>query len=286
MEHLSKLFEIAGGSIIGTHHYRSKKNNQDSYYWVANDDAIVAFVCDGCGSHPHSEVGAKIGVRLLAEAIAKDIQRQDSQFNDVELLRILDSVTEEVLGQLHWLSRAMSSRSQDRTIIADYLLFTAVGIIITPSHTWIISLGDGVTFLNGETCRWRYGNDAPPYLAYNLLTNLKIDPELLQFQIRRQLPTSEVKSVLIGTDGVDDLLDFTGTLKKTLPGRDVPLGPISQFWEKDLYFKNPDGIRRKLFQCNKESVKPDYKKALLIRSPGLLQDDTTLITIRRKNTVN
>jgi serine/threonine protein phosphatase PrpC len=80
---LANQFEYASGSIIGRNHVFAGKNNQDAYRIVANEKFIIAVVCDGCGSGKHSEVGAKLGARLVINAIA-DLLNQ-SPDRDVEI---------------------------------------------------------------------------------------------------------------------------------------------------------------------------------------------------------
>jgi serine/threonine protein phosphatase PrpC len=75
--------EYAIGSIIGRNHVLAGKNNQDAYRIVSNEKFIIAVVCDGCGSGKHSEVGAKLGARLVINAIA-DLLNQSAD-RDVEI---------------------------------------------------------------------------------------------------------------------------------------------------------------------------------------------------------
>jgi hypothetical protein len=57
---------------------------------------------------------------------------------------------------------------------------------------------------------------------------------------------------------------------------------LSQFWEEDRYFRNPDALRRRLALINSEYTHLDREAGVLIREPGLLPDDTTLVAIRRR----
>ena len=65
----STALALAGGSVTGRLHVAAGRPNQDAWHWVATDAALVACVCDGCGSSPHSELGAQLGARLLASAL-------------------------------------------------------------------------------------------------------------------------------------------------------------------------------------------------------------------------
>lgn len=282
---ITDVFEIVAGSVAGRDHVIAGRNNQDAYCWSNNieDDFIVAVVCDGCSDGEHHEVGAKIGARLLNEIISRNIcELYDTNYSlgkDTVYL-FWDNVRADMLAELRILADKMSRDIY--LVVKNYLLFTAVGAIITPWGSCIFSLGDGLYALNGKvTNLGPFAGNAPPYLAYGLIhTSLsETNPELLKFQIHEIIPTQEVKSVLIGTDGV---ADFIGAEQKKMPGKNQLVGPISQFWTEDKYFKNTDMIRRKLFLVNREIVKPDWGNKIMLREEGLLPDDTTLVCIRRK----
>jgi hypothetical protein len=266
-------FEMAGGSITGRNHTVVNKNNQDAYFSISNNQYAIAVVCDGCGSGKDSEVGAKIGVRMIVEAIAQELDIQ-SELNKefwqelkLDLLKKLKGIVDLLGGN--------SSESLTE-IINHYLLFTIVGVVITSTEAVTFSIGDGIIFVNGElSYRGKFADNAPPYLAYGL-----VRPDLINFQIHDRLPTSSVISILIGTDGVEDLMaaEFS-----SLPKKSELVGAVSQFWQDDRYFSNPDQIRRKLSQINHESIKPNWENRTFTREIGLLPDDTTLMVIRQKS---
>ena len=79
------------------------------------------------------------------------------------------------------------------------------------------------------------------------------------------VPTSELESLLIVSDGADDLLDL----------------PLSEFWTRDSFFANSDALRRRLAVLNREVVTADWQRQRIERSGGRLTDDTTVIAIRR-----
>jgi len=269
---LANQFEYASGSIIGRNHVFAGKNNQDAYRIVANEKFIIAVVCDGCGSGKHSEVGAKLGARLVINAIADLLNQSPDQDLEIAKPEFWDSVKINLLQKLkdfvvlfngnHELVGAIHELPLQREFVNDYLLSTIVGSVITPSETVTFSMGDGTIAINGKFTEIPpYADNAPPYLAYGLYK-----PEAINFEIRDLLPTSELESLLIATDGISDL---------------VKVEDINQFWQEDRYFKNPDAIRRKLAMLNREEAKPDWNKRELIKRSGVLSDDTSLVVIRR-----
>lgn len=260
-------FEVAGGSVIGQFHRDIGKNNQDAHQVIWMDDTLIAVVCDGCSSGRHSEVGATLGAKLVAESLAQSLirdQQPDWRW-----------VHESVLGEIEALIAAMGIEPVQALL--DHFLFTIMGVVITSAGATIFTLGDGVFAINGEiTIIGPFPDNAPPYLSYELL-----EPELMgqQMQIHPMVPLEEVESILIGSDGVVDLI---AAEDKYLPGRSEPVGPLRQFWQEDRYFTNPEAVHRRLNLINREMVRADWEAQRLIREKGLLPDDTTFIVIRQQ----
>ena len=147
---------------------------------------------------------------------------------------------------------------------------------MTPVWTFVFSAGDGVFAVNGETIVIAgFEENAPPYLAYKLVPS-SIDRSLLGFKVRRQMLTESVQSIMIGSDGVADLI---GAAEKPLPGKEEPIGPLAQFWTKESFVTNPDAIRRRLALVNLETV--DRSGEVPRIKPGPLSDDTTVVVIKR-----
>jgi len=293
MENISSVFEVAAGSVIGRDHLRPLgwKNNQDGYAIRSSADSIVAVVTDGCGSETKSEVGAAIGANLVAETIDRELHQlylgvgrhldldQDEYAPISSLWSFWATVQNVVLDALWNLAGRMGARYRDT--IFDHLLFTVNGVVLTRYRTTFFAIGDGVQILNGENIPLGpFANNAPPYLAYTLLAKPGERDTANSFLITKTVPAREVKSILIGTDGVEGLI---AAQELTLPGRAELVGPISQFWEDDRYFENPDAIRRRLALINNEHQTIDWKKQTIERTAGRLPDDTTLIVIRRKH---
>lgn len=273
---MNRHFEIAAGSIVGKEHGRTGKNNQDACSVKCLDRTVIAVVCDGCGSAAHSEVGAQLGARM---AIAVLSQMLETQANECEEDGFWRQVQEMLLQRLDRLVFDLGSDRQQA--IQDYLLFTIVGVVLTPTITTVFTFGDGTIVLNGQRLSLpTFANNAPPYLAYGLMEPelLRIESTQLQFQIQACLPTQEVQSLLIGSDGVQDLITAA---ERPLPGKTELVGNLAQFWQDDRYFRNPDQIRRRLTLMNREVIKPDWQTQQVHRESGLLPDDTTLIVIRQ-----
>lgn len=279
-------FEFAGGSTAGRSHRFAGKNNQDALCCLKLPGCAVAVVCDGCGSGRQSEVGAQLGAPLVVQALGRcltacnEIACSKSTLEDsggIGVEAVLEQVRSDVLEQLLGLARGMGEDVP--CVVNDYFLFTVVGVFLTRREAVFFSLGDGLLVINGRLISLGpFPDNAPPYLAYGLVPDsLQATPDALRFQVQKVMPTREVQSFLIGTDGVGDLIQAAG---RRLPGKNERIGALEQFWQQDRYFANPDMIRRRLAAINRDAVTVEQGRTR--REAGLLADDTTLIVGRRR----
>ena len=272
------MIEIAGGSIAGSDHSKPGQpgytNNHDSFSWKQNDTLTVALVTDGCGKGKHSEVGSKIANSILVKTLFDDINRLMDTNSDFECNESFwQRIQSRVIAKLTVLVEFMGESISD--IVSNYFLFTCVGVVMTPKTTYIFSLGDGMYALNGEITEFGpFPKNAPPYMMYTLTGSSLFDesPELLKIQVNEEIATCDVQTLLLGTDGIMDLLNVENAC---IPGQSNLVGPLNQFWDEDKFFRNPDIIRRRLAMINKETVAGSKI------TPGLLPDDTTCIVIRQ-----
>jgi hypothetical protein len=200
---------------------------------------------------------------------------------------IADAISNKAFS-VEWILREIAARmggTKGVELIAfNSLLFTIVGVIMTPEETAIFSFGDGVFALNGKvTVIAPAGGNAPPYIGQRLVPGL-MPEKYLKFTVHTVVPTKDVRHLLIGSDGVKD---FDASAELMLPGTDEQVGPLSQFWTDPVFVNNPDAIRRRLAMANRDTVEystdaegrlqgvPRIKK-------GLLHDDTTLLVIKRE----
>jgi len=283
------LFQLASASLLGLDHRLplKEKNGQDAL-WIHPvpisifGNVQICLVADGCGSGAHSEVGAKLGVRLLASAIARQIERarESEESPRHQFDRILEAARQDVLARVRVLAQDMGGSFS--STINEYFLFTTVGAILTDSHSVFFSRGDGLVVVNGEEI-WVEPEDgnAPVYLSYTLVeTSLNKRPHELAFQIHRVVHSDQLNHFLIGTDGLRFLC---GAAVLPLPGKDDLVGPLSQFWKDDRYFHNHDALRRRLSLINRSHVEPDWDGKRLVMHHGHLKDDVALIVGRRSH---
>jgi hypothetical protein len=275
-------FQIAAGSVQGREHRRLGRNNQDAFHVQSTDQGVIAVVCDGCSSGASSEVGASLGARITVRAIHEQLRLME--FAEYGSLGDSESgfwhqVHRAILAQLRKFLEILGGDRQ--SAIRNYLLFTIVGSIITPETTTLFMVGDGVLAVNEQVFDLKPTiPNMPPYIAYGL--DDAFPAEWSYLKVVHHQPTRSVRTVLVGSDGVSDLLAIA---EKPMPGRTETVGDISQFWEDDRYFHNPDQLRRRLSLINREGANVDWETQKVVRSHGLLPDDTTLIVIRRRDSI-
>ena len=279
-------FEVAAGSVTGRAHALSGKPNQDAVAVRSRGGCLVAVVADGCGSGAHSEVGAQLGARIVAELALGRLAAGER----VEAPALWDGVRDDALGALG--AAARSAGADHAGGVADLFLFTVLGLAIAGDRAVVFGIGDGIFAIERAPLppdrgapeapravdRARIGpfpGNAPPYLGYGLLGG---GP---RFTLHRALATADLGAVLLGTDGAADL---DALADRRLPGSPSgePVGPLSQLWRDDQYFRNRDAIRRRLALINRDASRPIWAERRIAREPGLLEDDTTVVAIRRR----
>lgn len=277
---MSNDFEVAHGSTRGQTHVHMLRNNQDAFVAIQQPSVTVAVVSDGCGSGAYSEVGAQLGVRLIARECAIRFADDASDTSIEETLQYIRTIT---LDHIQSLAHGMGGTV--REIVDDFFLFTIVGVVVGKRLTFVFGIGDGVYAINGTLYELGpFPDNAPPYLAYGITgsTIATTQPSLLQLQAYAVLHTADVRSVIVGTDGV---MDMVRAVQKNLPGREDVVGPLSQFWEDDRYFANPFTVGRRLHLMNPSNPKDAAvvkDGASPTKENGLLPDDTTFVVVRRK----
>lgn len=268
-------FELAGGSTTGRDHRIGVPSNcQDAYEIRQGPTGTTALVADGCGSGKHSEVGAKVGVQL-ATTILQRYLRQGISPN----LQMLEHLRYEMVILLRIFANLVN-QDNPKQLVNDYFLFTLGGVILTKETALFFALGDGVVVINGETTilEPQEGN-FPPYLSYALTgTSLNTGSSAkLGFRVIAELPVTDLQHFLIGTDGVNAILNNPD---RQIPGTERAVGDISNFWTNDLFFRNPSAVTRHLNLMGRDWPRQS-KSGRRVIDAGLLSDDTTIIVGRK-----
>lgn len=276
-----KDYKIGTGSTIGKYHIKTGKNNQDAYRYIRADSKIVGVVCDGCGSGAHSEVGAQLGANIIAEQLFFHTDLWDCA-GEVDLVNSkLERSRKVILSKLRGIVKeGFIFHKEFETFFTEYFLFTALCFIVEKNYTYIFSIGDGVYALNGNVKNLGgFESNAPPYVAYGLIPDA-IPPELnIKFQINEIIKTENLDTLLIATDGAEDIIRHED---HKISGRNELVGPLAQFWDNDKYY-NDFNITRRLTIMNRELWKLNRENVSLEKETGCLDDDTTIIVLKREN---
>ena len=288
------LLRISGGSVPGRLHVGNGRlllglNCQDAYHWSQPaGDTLAAVICDGCSQHPNSEAGAKLGSRILVKELLTQYQRyvqKDARgWAEYPLPQSFwDRLLADTLAQLRVMAMMLTEPGGSLTeTIQNFFLFTTVGALCAPQGVVIFSVGDGNFALNGKhTKLGPFPNNRPPYLAYNMFetVDFRDQPELLRFKVQPAIAADQLQTLLLASDGADDIVAHENDL---LPGLTTKCGPLSQFWEDPTYVTSGVAIRRRLVLMNSQIPKLAGGKEPRIETDfGLLKDDTTVLVIRR-----
>jgi hypothetical protein len=274
-------FELAGGRVLGREHAAKGVNCQDAlaFLQVPALDTAIAVVCDGCTNSLKSEVGAGLISRFVTESIQFMLLSEPASTEGTGAADFWEFVRMRTLDKMRNAAKGMGGSLSET--IGEHFLCTIVAAIIGPDYSEFVAIGDGEVIVNGERISiGPFPGNEPPYLAYALtgstLTNQ--DPGLLRFRIVRRLPSQALRHFAIGTDGLSDLI---AAEYKTFPGTVTVIGPISQLWEDDKFFRNKDNVRRFLAMANVETNKVDWHALEVNRVTGLLKDDTAIVVGRR-----
>jgi hypothetical protein len=204
-------------------------------------------------------VGAKLGARIAASALLLRLA-EGAALDDGALW---EALRDDVLGALRPAATAAGGKLAE--VVSEMFLFTLVGVAVRGDRGCVFAAGDGVAAIDGDLARLGpFPGDAPPYLGYGLLGREGAPGFILvrSFEAPR--------AVLIGTDGAAALADLGD-------GR-----ALRALWEDDRHFQNRDALRRTLSLHNREEVRPIWEERRIERRRGLLEDDATVVVLRRR----
>lgn len=291
-------FDIAIASVIGSEHIRTGKNNQDAMFVVQGNNFLCGCVSDGCGSCPRSELGAVITTRLvtkhvplcIAGATINEVQSRLSMAKDMILTDMRDislTLSESQFNPTSGMDVGAFDMmpglaSFDGTMIST-MLATAFGFYACDDFVAVFHIGDGYYAFNGQLVQVDAedkANNAPAYTVYGLMPEVAstMAPGALDFSVKI-VPMDQFERLMIATDGVRFFSKFS---ELQIPGKTRKVGGIEQLWD-DKVFTNPYTLQRTLGLLNRDVNMPDWPSETMLTRYSILKDDTTVISIRRKN---
>jgi len=253
----SKNFIITSGSLVGIDHVYGGINNQDALGIVSRKNRIVGIVFDGCGSGSRTEFGSIFAAQWLPSFIAD----YPYSITDESMKLFGDKICQKISQMANVMDIDDEYKSN---LIVDHFLFTILGFIIEEEQTYIFGLGDGVYLVNNvmtildpdegkDVSAPDFISNAPDYIAYNLIGG-DVDLKILE-----TMKTSQVESLIVGTDG---LIDIENKQRHILKDGEIQ-GGVSQFL--DPKFKNIYETQKRLYTLGTIN--------------NQLRDDTTLIIV-------
>jgi hypothetical protein len=225
---LNSEVQIGGASVAGWAHAVVGRNNQDGYAFTATPEGLVAVVCDGCSSAPHSEVGAKLGAELVVSALARRLPRTDA----------CDEALREVRETLR--TFALPART--------YFLFTVVGVVIAGGRVQPFALGDGVIAVDDRVqCLGPFPDNAPPYLCHSHAAE-----PTAGLWIAAPSAWADVERIVLATDGA-------------VSKEGAVLPAIAGLWKDDRAVGKPDWLRRQLLGLSRARQLWDDTTLVIVR---------------------
>lgn len=182
---------MATAVVTGARHLRMGRNGQDAVATFRNERGAVVVVADGCGSSASSEVGARLGAQLFADAVGARLAEESPW----------EGAREDLVATL----RAVIAGRE--VLLREQFLFTLVAAAVTPVRASVWALGDGAYSFGSTVQLGPFDDNQPPYLAYDLLGEPR--------EAHVAIAPSGCTSLVVATDGVSDLdegLERFGTL--------------------------------------------------------------------------
>lgn len=256
---------VQHGVKMGHYHRDQFNNGQDAAGSFVFDDAggrigewVCGFIADGCGSGKHSEIGANQSVRVALRQMHHLMMQgypaaaiPGLLFSDI-LQYINRNVIDNCLSAFDYGERA--------ELVADYWLFTALGVIMSDNLGVIFHAGDGVISLDDDLTILDQ-NNAPTYLGYACIP----DPD--KFNIAEQFIPKEFTTITFDPREIDRLMiasdGFTNHTDALLRDPELPDSLHGQQWGR----KGKIGLK---LWMNTRSNK------------GYFNDDCAIITVERK----
>lgn len=268
---LPGTFDITYGTTAGRRHRTTGNlaSNQDANGSFATNNLIVGAVSDGCGSQTHSEFGSRLAVNILLKLIRQH-HAAGRTFDEDGFDRIYKGLVRRI--------KSAATTLLDGPVIEainSHMMATAGGLIITPETATFFGAGDFTFMINGVQHVWKpEDGNKPLYPALSLA--FPGDP---RFKFRTHtVPTADLETFLIATDGGEELIRVCNDPDEYVPGTDDPAGPLDKIWTTDSFYQNEEAFGSWLNRLAQNWRMPGPP-----HHGGLLDDDTTVFAGRLRN---
>jgi hypothetical protein len=271
----NEKFELpftVGGLTQKGPHFGEDQNNQDAMSITMANETIIAVVCDGCSGGPDTSINSysynEFAAQSLSVLAIKHIQEFILMKNDIND-NIADFLEERILFDLQAILSLFNNNviNMSDHLTQELMLSTIVAVIIFNKKWYILHGGDGLVIMNGKTTELK--GDSGQYMANKLHSRYHDKSNILKILYKGQ--TSDVKHILIATDGVSDFIrkDQDGFLSlcSELEQRNKEYSPGYD----DGFFRE---FRRRFSRRweNKERSDHDDRSFILIRRLPITED--------------
>jgi serine/threonine protein phosphatase PrpC len=205
-EKIKLPFTIGGLTQKGPH-FGEDQNNQDAMSIITADETIIAVVCDGCSggsdtsknSYSYNEFAAQ-SLSILAIKHIQEFIFKENDIND----NIATFLEEQLIFDLRTILSVFNSNviNMGDYLIQELMLSTIVAVIIFKKKWYVLHGGDGLVIMNGSITELK--DDSGQYIANKLHSRYHDKSNILKILYKGQ--TSDVKHILIATDGVSDFI--------------------------------------------------------------------------------
>lgn len=135
-----------GASVRGPGHVKDDLPNQDYAYVGFVGKFLLLMVCDGLGSHSHSDMGAQTLCKLFPECFKEWRKHKSNNMDD--LLMLL---------QARWLIRLRSLDVRTCGCTCQFAIVNSKG------KGWLVQLGDGMALVRHDGGVVKYAEDKEGY---------------------------------------------------------------------------------------------------------------------------
>lgn len=193
---LTERFSVSRAVAQGRDHRRRHRDGQDGAAVAVSALGIGLAVTDGCGSAPHSEVGARLGAAWLAENAPAHLASCPTR-DDGAL-----AIERGLVGYLGAVATGITADPRRRdAIVQELLLFSFVCGVVTDDRVVVVGRGDGVVVHDGALHVLEPGpGNAPSYIAYDLRSDE--GPRTERTRVIVDARTHAETSLLLATDGL------------------------------------------------------------------------------------